>query len=61
MTEKSEAMLLQHEKNGEGIEDTLNDGVAERSIIKEKENKSKNQRKIYKIKTKRKFQTVAIT
>lgn len=45
MTEKSEAMLMQHEKNGEGREDTLNDGVAERSIIKGKENKSKSQRK----------------
>lgn len=58
MTEKSEVMLLQLEENGEGREDTLNDGVAERSIIKEKENKSKSQRKRYQIK--RKFQTVAI-
>lgn len=35
MTEKSEAMLLQHEKNVKKREDTLNDGVAEGSIIKE--------------------------
>ena len=55
MTEKSEVMLLQHEKNGEGREDTLNDGVAERCIIKEKDTRLRLKGKFRQLQTNEKY------